>query len=64
MPKAAPAQWAKSSYSGQQADCVEWKQGTVDGLVDVRDSKATDGKHLAIPQERWCDMVEAIARTA
>ena len=43
--------WRKSTYSGQNGNCVE-----VAGLspaIAVRDSKDTGGQHLTVPAPAW-----------
>jgi hypothetical protein len=42
----------KSSYSGQQGDCVE-VAGTTTGDRVVRDSKRQNGPLLAVSRESW-----------
>jgi hypothetical protein len=42
----------KSSYSGQQGNCVE-VAGTTTGGRAVRDSKREDGPLLAVSRESW-----------
>ncbi len=46
------AEWRKSSYSGQDGNCVEVARN-LPGLVAVRDSKAPDGAKLMVPREAW-----------
>ena len=45
------AQWHKSSYSGQDGNCVEVARN-LPALVAVRDSKAPDGPNLWSPPRR------------
>jgi hypothetical protein len=42
----------KSSYSGQQGNCVEVAPTTADGRA-VRDSKLQDGPLLTVSREGW-----------
>ncbi|MGW1324436.1 DUF397 domain-containing protein [Streptomyces antibioticus] len=42
----------KSSYSGQQGNCVEVAPTVGDGRA-VRDSKQTDGPLLSVSREGW-----------
>ena len=46
------AEWRKSSYSGQDGNCVEVARN-LPGLVVVRDSKALAGAKLMVSQESW-----------
>ena len=46
------AEWRKSSYSGQDGNCVEVARN-LPGLVAVRDSKTPDGVKLVISREAW-----------
>ena len=46
------AEWRKSSYSGQDGNCVEVARN-LPGLVAVRDSKKPDGAKLVVSQETW-----------
>ena len=46
------AEWRKSSYSGQDGNCVEVARN-LPGLVAVRDSEEPDGAKLVISQETW-----------
>jgi hypothetical protein len=45
------AQWHKSSYSSDTANCVE--VAFTESAVDVRDSKNTSGPTLAFPTTNW-----------
>ncbi|HEX3960807.1 MAG TPA: DUF397 domain-containing protein [Trebonia sp.] len=46
------AAWRKSSYSGNEGNCVE--VGTVPGLVAVRDTKdQASGPVLRVTAEAW-----------
>jgi hypothetical protein len=53
------AEWHKSSYSGQDGNCVEVARN-LPGLVAVRDSKEPDGAKLVVSQETWRAFVRAI----
>jgi hypothetical protein len=46
------AEWHKSSYSGQDGNCVEVARN-LPGLVAVRDSKEPDGAKLVVSPETW-----------
>jgi hypothetical protein len=52
------ADWRKSTYSSNGADCVEvafQHAGT-----GVRDSKNVDGGHLAIASEQWTAFIASV----
>lgn len=46
-----PHQWRKSTYSGQQSDCVEVAPSSQE--VQVRDTKARSAGHLTVPADSW-----------
>jgi hypothetical protein len=46
------AEWRKSSYSGQDGNCVEVARN-LPRLVAVRDSREPDGARLVVQQEAW-----------
>ena len=46
------AQWHKSSYSGQNGNCVEVARN-LPALVAVRDSKAPGRSNLLVSPETW-----------
>jgi Domain of unknown function (DUF397) len=46
------AEWRKSSYSGQDGNCVEVARN-LPRLVAVRDSKEPDGARLVVSRETW-----------
>ncbi len=46
------AQWHKSSYSGQNGNCVEVARN-LPALVAIRDSKSPDGPNLLVSPETW-----------
>jgi hypothetical protein len=52
------AGWRKSSYSGQDGNCVEVARN-LPGLVAVRDSKEPDGAKLVISREAWRVFIRA-----
>jgi hypothetical protein len=49
--------WRKSSYSGQQGNCVEVK--IIDGIA-VRDSKDPAGPELEFTSRAWAAFVAGI----
>lgn len=52
-----PLRWRKSSYSGQTGgDCVEFAQPAADSIW-IRDSKRTDGSHLAFTARSWASFI-------
>ena len=53
------AEWHKSSYSGQDGNCVEVARN-LPGLVAVRDSREPDGAKLVVSQETWRAFIRAI----
>ena len=53
------AEWRKSSYSGQDGNCVEVARN-LPGLVAVRDSEKPDGVKLVISQETWRVFLKAL----
>jgi len=46
------AQWRKSSYSGNNGNCVEVATNLPD-LVAIRDSKNSDGSRLLMSAASW-----------
>jgi Domain of unknown function (DUF397) len=46
------AEWRKSSYSGNNGDCVEVARN-LPGIVAVRDSKDPDGPRLVFTVAGW-----------
>ena len=46
------AEWHRSSYSGQDGNCVEVARN-LPGLVAVRDSKSPDAPNLLVSPETW-----------
>jgi hypothetical protein len=55
------AEWHKSSYSGQNGNCVEVATN-LPGLVAVRDSESPDGAKLMLSSPAWRRFVEALGR--
>ena len=47
----------KSSYSGQEGNCVEVAETVTHGRA-VRDSKQADGPLLAVSGESWRDFLQ------
>ena len=45
-------EWWKSSYSGQDGNCVEVARN-LPGLVAIRDSKAPDEAKVVVSRENW-----------
>ncbi|MFW6695206.1 DUF397 domain-containing protein [Streptomyces sp. MAR4 CNX-425] len=54
------SEWYKSSYSGQNGECVEVRQ--VAAAIGVRDSKDPAGGALAVSRVAWGDFVAAVRR--
>lgn len=54
MPKInlSRADWHKSSYSGQNGNCVEVARNLL-AVVAIRDSKNPDGAVLVVPRKTW-----------
>ena len=53
------AVWHKSSYSGQDGNCVEVTRN-LPGLVAVRDSKEPDGATLVVSREAWRAFIKSV----
>jgi len=53
------AVWHKSSYSGQDGNCVEVAHNLL-GLVAVRDSKEPDGPKLVVSREAWRAFIRGV----
>jgi len=53
------AVWHKSSYSGQDGNCVEVARD-LPGLVAVRDSKESDGAKLVVSWETWRMFIRSV----
>lgn len=54
--------WTKSSYSGNQGDCVEVAHGAIPAALPVRDSKAPAGPALVFGDTHWGVFVDAVKR--
>ncbi|WP_031513761.1 DUF397 domain-containing protein [Streptomyces sp. NRRL F-5123] len=50
--------WFKSSYSGQNGNCLETRLR--DGMVGCRDSKDVAGPALSFEADQWQDFVDAV----
>jgi hypothetical protein len=57
----APTLWAKSSYSGQHADCVEWRRAPHGAGIQIGDSKHRGSSTLTVTADAWTALV-AFAR--
>ncbi|MER7011411.1 DUF397 domain-containing protein [Saccharopolyspora sp. NPDC000359] len=53
-----PTGWRKSSFSGNQGDCVE--VGRVGGGAAVRDTKNRAAGYLTTGREQWTAFVAAV----
>jgi hypothetical protein len=53
------ADWHKSSYSGQNGNCVEVATN-LSGVVAVRDSKDPDGPKLIFTVAEWQEFVASV----
>lgn len=51
--------WHKSSYSGDQGNCLEVAEG-FPGAVPVRDSKAPAGPWLVFDSEAWMSFLTGV----
>ncbi|MER7584376.1 DUF397 domain-containing protein [Kitasatospora sp. NPDC097691] len=58
-PKTSTRGWYKSSYSGNQGNCVEVSDGFA-SIVPVRDSKDTSGPALVFPAAAWTAFITAV----
>lgn len=54
--------WTKSSYSGNQGDCVEVAHGAVPAALPVRDSKRPAGPAVVFGDVAWDGFVDALKR--
>lgn len=50
--------WRKSTYSGQNGDCIEVAGGP--GMVRVRDTKRREGAVLEVPAGAWREFAAAL----
>ncbi|MFI8943151.1 DUF397 domain-containing protein [Streptomyces syringium] len=55
-----PREWTKSTYSGQQGDCLQWRL-TPDAKVEVGDSKKTSGPTFTFPPDAWTAFIASVA---
>ncbi|MFF7456800.1 DUF397 domain-containing protein [Kitasatospora sp. NPDC008115] len=53
------AVWRKSTFSGNQGNCIEVADGFV-SVMPVRDSKDPEGPVLVFPAEAWLAFVAGI----
>lgn len=51
--------WRKSSYSGEQGDCVEVAD-VAETATAVRDSKAAHGPALVFAAQAWDDFLASV----
>jgi hypothetical protein len=58
-PDLSRAEWRKSSYSANGANCVEVRTN-LPGTVAVRDSKNVPGLELAVSDQAWTQFVRGI----
>jgi uncharacterized protein DUF397 len=56
------AEWQKSSYSGQDGNCVEVARN-LPGIVAIRDSKELDATRLVISRQSWQVFVSSLQNT-
>ena len=54
--------WFKSSYSGQNGDCVEARHRV--GSLDVRDSKDFGGPAISVAAPHWAAFTSAVREGA
>jgi hypothetical protein len=52
--------WRKSSYSGNQTDCIEVASAA--SRTQVRDTKDRSGGHLAVASTAWRSFTENVKR--
>lgn len=61
----AQGAWRKSSYSSDQANCVEVTTATsTTSTVGVRDTKDREGGHLTVTASAWAAFLSSAARTS
>ena len=53
------ATWHKSTYSGQNGNCVEVARN-LPGLVAIRDSKRPDAPSLLVASEAWRTFIKSM----
>lgn len=54
------ADWRKSTYSGQDGNCVEVSSGRPARTVAIRDTQDRDGFTLQVPNVEWCRLITGI----
>jgi hypothetical protein len=54
--------WTRSSYSGNQGNCLEVAHGAIPEALPVRDSKAPAGPALVFGADTWWGFVDAVKR--
>ncbi|WP_406161092.1 DUF397 domain-containing protein [Streptomyces canus] len=54
--------WTKSTYSGNQGDCVEAAHGALPAALPVRDSKRPAGPAVVFSDTAWGGFVDAVKR--
>ncbi|MFF3312537.1 DUF397 domain-containing protein [Streptomyces sp. NPDC002952] len=59
---AAGYAWTKSSFSGNQGDCLEVAHGAIPAAMPVRDSKRPAGPALVLRDTAWAVFVDAVKR--
>jgi hypothetical protein len=55
--------WRKSSYSSDDANCVEVTTSAT-STVGVRDTKDREGGHLTVAAPAWAAFLSSAARTS
>ncbi|MEW1549296.1 DUF397 domain-containing protein [Streptomyces tsukubensis] len=65
MTEPAADMWAKSSYSGNGGQCIEWApaHASATGTIPVRDSKRPNGPVLIVSVNAFAGLV-ALARNS
>ncbi|MEV5319097.1 DUF397 domain-containing protein [Streptomyces sp. NPDC052687] len=59
---AAGFTWTKSTFSGNQGDCVEVAHGAIPAALPVRDSKRPAGPAVVFADATWGAFVDALKR--
>jgi hypothetical protein len=59
---AAGFAWTRSTYSGNQGDCVEVAHGALPAALPVRDSKVPAGPAVVFGADSWWGFVDAVKR--